>query len=454
MRYGLGVVAVWLLCVAVLADSPAPLSGPYEDPLQQEIPFGRNSYELVPWRAYMDTWPASQLLGIFGTSSNGIRGNEAEAFATVLERCGVRTCRVEIGWGSLNHDDPTHLLAHAEKENAALLSALAKHHVRPLILLNANSGYPMPIRSVRVEVVQAAAAGSRTLTLRPEDIAGLRPGYTGLRDQQKRRIGYPLIVATDATTGVCQLSAPLNVDVPAGKLQLADLKYHPFSDAVMADGSVNPFAQETLDGWATYVRTILALGNAAAGPGGFDLEVWNEYTFGSDILDEKRYYSPPRSYNKQVSYTAHGLTRSGHEVILPMTIDIAAAEDPGVGVISGFSNQRPWENGTDMWPGQLGFSRHYYTGANTGDFNGGSGLLSPTTEQEKFRTRKVLDALGHLEGAPDPANPRDPWSAAVDSMFIPTLMVQMPEVRYFGYRTEFQTRDCQPWPGPWPKHFR
>src|SRR5262245_24494115 len=41
----------------------ATLDGPYEDPRQQEIPFGgRRSFYLTPWRAYMDTWPAKQYL--------------------------------------------------------------------------------------------------------------------------------------------------------------------------------------------------------------------------------------------------------------------------------------------------------------------------------------------------------------------------------------------------------
>src|SRR5690348_13099469 len=32
------------------------LEGLYEDPRQQAIPFGRRSFFLMPWRAYMDTW--------------------------------------------------------------------------------------------------------------------------------------------------------------------------------------------------------------------------------------------------------------------------------------------------------------------------------------------------------------------------------------------------------------
>src|SRR5437773_2656387 len=44
----------------------AELQGPYEDKLQQEIPFGRRSYYLAPWRSYMDTWPATRFLQVPG----------------------------------------------------------------------------------------------------------------------------------------------------------------------------------------------------------------------------------------------------------------------------------------------------------------------------------------------------------------------------------------------------
>ena len=47
----------------------AKMEGPYEDPRQQEIPFGRVSFYLTPWRAYMDTWPAQRYLSSLGSIS-------------------------------------------------------------------------------------------------------------------------------------------------------------------------------------------------------------------------------------------------------------------------------------------------------------------------------------------------------------------------------------------------
>ena len=48
----------------------AKLEGAYEDPRQQEIPFGRVSFYLTPWRAYMDTWPANRYLSSLGINFN------------------------------------------------------------------------------------------------------------------------------------------------------------------------------------------------------------------------------------------------------------------------------------------------------------------------------------------------------------------------------------------------
>src|SRR4051812_23089610 len=66
----------------------AELAGPYEDRLQQEIPFGARSYYLSPWRAYMDTWPAGRFLECLGINFN-VEEKEAEATAEVLGQAGM-----------------------------------------------------------------------------------------------------------------------------------------------------------------------------------------------------------------------------------------------------------------------------------------------------------------------------------------------------------------------------
>jgi len=285
----------------------AELAGPYADPLQAQVAFGQRSFYLAPWRAYMDTWPASQYLDCLGINFN-VGASEAEAVAAVLAEAGIRSARVEIGMGSFKFDDPTQLgdLKGAQQR----LAALKKHGIRPLILLNANSGMPCPTKRTDVKLLKDAAAGARELFVDKTD--DIKLGYTGLRGQAYQ-IGFPLIVKVEKETGRCELSAPLPKPVAAGRLELYTLKYAPFGGEFFADGTPNPAAKETVDGWMTYVAAICriakeTLGAEGAADAGFDLEVWNEYTFGSQYLEDKNYYSPPREYKRpRFTYKGEGV---------------------------------------------------------------------------------------------------------------------------------------------------
>lgn len=428
----------------------ATLEGPYEDPRQQAIPFGRRSFYLTPWRAYMDTWPARQYLDCVGINFN-VEPQDVAATARILAEAGVRSARIELGWGALGYDEqlPT---AQAERYRRTL-KALQDVGIRPLVLLNSNSIRPVPGKTVTVILRQPAVTGSREIEV--ENPSLIRPGYTGFIGQ---RMGFPLVTAVDPQTGRCELSAPLRRDLPAGKLALMDMKYHPFSGTVLADGTPNPFAEETVHGWRTYVRSVCRtlkemLGTEGKADAGFDLEVWNEYTFGSEFLDEKWYYSPPRKFQTGLIYENHGLTCTGPEIILPITVDYVndpASRLPGVHVISGFSNQRPFDSGTSMWPGQTGFSRHLYANLNPmRPFKDNYGLLSPVTDNRP--SNGPLTALGTVDGKADGKNP---FSVTPGTFFVPTVSLSMPEAYHYGYQTEYFTRDIQPFPGPSADHYR
>jgi hypothetical protein len=425
----------------------AELAGPYEDPLQQEIPFGQRSYYLVPWRAYMDTWPAQRFLDCLGINFN-VSAEEADATAAVLAEAGIRSARVEVGMGSFRYDDPTQLSDPTGVRRR--LEALKTRGIRPLMLLNANSGWPCPIKSHDVNLTKDAAEGAREIYLDKTD--AVRPHYTGLRGMAYQ-VAFPLIVSVDKAAGRCELSAPLPKAIKAGRITLHTLKYPPLSFETFADGRPNAAAKETLDGWLVYVAglckfTKQVLGTEGAPDAGFDLEVWNELTFGSQYLEDKHYYSPAREFKKpRFTYKGKGF---GYEVLLAMTVDYAndpSSGLPGVSVIDGFSNQRPWENGADMRPGQAGFSRHYYTGLNAyRPFDGNSGLVSPETDSS--RRHQVLNALGKPEARME----KD--QAVPGTFFIPTLRVAMPESLFHGYKTEVMVRDLQPWPNSMKGHGR
>ncbi len=435
------------------AINTAAIERPYEDPLQQSIPSGIRSFYLAPWRAYLDTWPVKQFLDCLGINFN-VPAADAAATAQVLAEAGFRSARIELGWGSLGYDDP--LKIRNAKQYAEVLRALHAAGIRPLIVLNANSGAPVPYKYLHAVLSKPAVKGARELFL--ESAAGIRPGYSGLAFVVPQKLAFPLVSAVDPTTGRCELSAPLPCDLAAGPIILADLKYHPFSSQMLADGTPNPWSQETVDGWKTYVHTVCQivkaeLGTEGKSDAGFDLEVWNEFTFGSDFLDEANYYEPRRVFKPGAEYKNHGLVAIGREIILPITVDYVsdpANRLPGVRVISGFSNQRPWETGATLWPGQAGFSRHFYTALNpSAPYHAFWGLISPATNSKPDHA--TIDALAHFDGM---RNGHDWYGVTPGSYFVPTLSVSMPEAIHYGYTPEYVARDIQPFPSLWVEHYR
>ena len=431
----MAVCVVQSSCVSVpeaLPSTAVALEGSYVDPQQQEVRFGAWSFDRVPYRAWMDTRPGDVVWRGFGVNFNVDNKSEVEPVARALAEAGVSNARVEVGMGSFSYEDPSRFSNPDQLENLRLrLVALQRNGIRPLILLNANSGGPVPMRGESAELLEDAAAGDTSIVL--ADASVVRPWYTGLT-RQAYQTAYPLITNITAG-GRCALSAPLAKPLAKGRVELQTLGVAPFAEGeVLEDGTVDPRARESLRAWMAYVRTVSGiardcLGTAGAADVGFDMEVWNEYTFGTEFLDG-RYFSPRRKYKEKFVYARDGVSVSGHEVLLPMTVDFAADPAnglPGCRVISGFSNQRPWDNGAEMFPGQYAFSRHYYCGISTGDFK-------PPANQP------IIDALGK--------------ERALDGAFVPTMRVSMPEYWLTGLKTEMMSRDIQPFPNSFDKHFR
>jgi len=424
----------------------ATLDGPYEDPTQAAVPFGIISYFKLPWRAYLDTWPASQFQLFCGTQWN-TDSRFAEALCQVLQESGIRAIRYEIGWGNLDWDDalPEGMRARMARDFAVF----KRHGLRPLILLNAHHGQPCPVRGVDVELAAAAVKGDRALKLK--DGTGIRVGYTGPAHPDYIA-ACPLITAVDGD-GTAHLSAPLPMDLPAGPLRLIELKYRPFQGVLRKDGTPAPEAAETFAAWVRYAAAVgqaarEALGTEGQRDAGFDIEVWNEQTFGSNFLDINRYYAEKIEYAEPFVYRRTRPMQDGYRpdarlefeqdgcyAILPMTIDYfqdPANGFPGVEVISGFANQWPWDNGTGLWHGQAGFSRHYYTG--------GWQDCSPETPLGN-KASGVVNALGEFEGRKDG---KDWHTVEPGSYFVPTFRLACPEFFHTGFKTEMITRDVIP----------
>src|SRR3954468_8047194 len=98
-----------LAAALVLAAFPSTGSaGTLRDPIGrvQQTDFGSRSHWLQPWRAYLDTRPASALRRAAGINFTAAP-EEAAATARLLAASGVTRARVEIGWNELTYDDPS-----------------------------------------------------------------------------------------------------------------------------------------------------------------------------------------------------------------------------------------------------------------------------------------------------------------------------------------------------------
>jgi len=426
----------------------ARLEGSYEDPAQTPPPFGVMSYYSQPWRGYMDTWPASKWLGLPGAGWGG-DDKYAPAMAQLMGECGIRYARIEIGWGSLGMDDA--LPPDTKARWTRLLQTFQKNGIRPLFLLNAHHGAPCPMRSFDAALALPAKKGDRLVHFAPG--TKLRVGYTGFVNLTDYIAAFPFITQI-ADNGAAQLSAPLPKDLSAGRVNLQELKYQPLQGTRLKDGTPVPEAQETAQGWLRYAAAIgslarEALGTAGKADSGFDIEVWNELTFGSNFLDINHYYDPKREYAEPLTYRKTrawttalrpdarlDFEQKGYEALLPMTVDYFNDPPNGfhrVAVISGFSNQWPWNSGSSLWDGQAGLSKHYYTGSN----------LREASPEHPFagRDNATVDASGHLDGR----HTGREWHQIVPGTnFVPTLTAAFPEWSHSSFQTETIQRDLFP----------
>jgi hypothetical protein len=410
----------WALCMipSLLLGAPPlppakPLGNAPIDPAYlTRLEFGKNSHWIQPWRAYLETMPASQFLNGVGLNFNPPVGVDYDQLAQMCARNGVRSARVEIGWGNLDFDDDSRLEERKAGDFAARLEALGKHGIRPLVLLNAHHGVPCPAKFFQRGVVKDAPAGAREVEL--DNVDGLVAGHSGINyfgpdASTKGGAAHYLVVAIQGRT--ITLSQPLAQALPAGKVALATLKYAPFGKPS------DPAGRATIEGWKRYTATVArfvaaALGTSGKADLGFDLEVWNELTFGSRFLSRKNYYEKLPSGDD-------GSTRTDSE-ILKATAEAVAAEPglfKGVRLGNGFANQRPWDNPSEMPAGFGAVDKHPYPRK-----------FSYPKDLADFRRGEALDAHG-LKDAGD-------WDPTYEAVF--------PEYYAAGIQTETLCRDMAP----------
>ncbi len=388
------------------------------DPRQQTaLTFGERSHWLQPWRAYLDTVPAERLRNAIGINFN-VDEQEAPGTARMLAESGFRRARLEIGWSSMAYDDPSRLRRPAQMRT--LLGALRDNGIRPLILLNANHNYPGPARFFDITLTQAARKGARTVKLDSTSAARVIPRRTGLnRSDGKAADAMLTAVRPD---GTATLAKPLPQDLAAGPHPAATLRFAPFSRPFLEDGRRDPSFERTLDGWLGYVATVTRTAREIMGSQRFDVEIWNELTFGSDFLYAERY----------LGSAARGGSGDVTEALLERTVRFIRDPDngvPDIGIGDGFSNQTPFPAGSTSPRGLTAIDKHpYYP-------------LRRFPEDAVYDAIKPLDALGRpdfeLAGrrGKEPIR-RDRFTPDYDSFF--------PEYPLTAIQTEHLVRDLSP----------
>jgi hypothetical protein len=452
------------------ARASLPACGAVCDPIDPryltDLKFGTTSFWIQPWRAYLDTWPASRLLDAVGINFN-VRAAQAQDVARLLHESGFKLARVGINWNALSYSDPSKF-AHEADVRTRLL-ALHRNDLRPLILLDANSGAPCPSEKIVLETVSPAPAGASTVTLSRASAAEAIPGKTGFasivfnpsrkhrhrtktgaraaltRAQRRARhearraaarahglthlvlSGDPAILITKVSaSGVATLSRPLPFALAPGPHKGVTLLYAPFASPTLPSGAANPAFRATLDGWLHYVATVSKLAAEIFGPGGYDFEVWNELSFGSQFLDAEKYYSPSGESDSKAVTDA--VTKALLRETVAYIRDPANGISPNVGITDGFASQTPFASGASAPAGLTALSKHPY-----------ADLRILPAEYKIGPGRVPYDALGQR----DTVGPRGS-TGAFTPLFVPHYQELFPEYFLTAVSAETMIRDIAP----------
>jgi hypothetical protein len=410
-------LALVVACLSISSFVSPAMAGVLTKPIDpsqfSSVPFSSRSFWQQPWRAYLDTWPASRMRKGIGINF-GVSAGEAPATAKLLASSGFRRARVELGWNVTSFEDPSKLSSANESSARARLLALRDNGIRPLILLNSNEREPTPSKVVTVTLLAGAQAGATSVQLDPSTSGSLVPRRSGF-DFDGMAAGV-LITSIDAT-GYATLSRPLPTALTAGVQPARILLQEPFAQPFLDNGEPNPRFERTLAGWLQYVKATTMYVKSVLGTDDFDVEIWNEVTFGARFLWNTAYYTvPPDSGSGDPK-----------QVLLQRTV--AFLRDPANGVPrvrigDGFTNQTQLPAGSTEPVGVTAMDKHpYHSGAFYPSFLTFSGL-------------KPIDALGKPNYAL--------VNGAANDTFVPTFAEYMPEHFLTAFQTETLIRDLSP----------
>ncbi len=330
--------------LAAAAGQEFPVQ-PYADPAQLDVPWPKHSFYKQPWRGFVETRSGYDFLRGIGVNYH-VPGNDPLA-VRLLAEAGFKTFRIEIGFGSVDLDEKR--IANEERMQKLLLLC-KRYGIRPTVLLNAHQGAPCPLKFFSRKLVADAPQGSREDRL--DDVRDLVVGRSGLNGLTDYWAAEALITHIDERTGVCRLSKPLPKDLKAGDVPMATLAYEPLFPA-----GTKQF-DATAAGWVRYAMLICRLVHDA-GIEEFDVEIWNELTFGTRFLDINNYYDKEKP---KIAPGPDFLNRGGNcWELARRTVEAVKDKYPKARCIWGFSNTTFYHCPiAKLPPGMDGQSYHPY----------------------------------------------------------------------------------------------
>jgi hypothetical protein len=320
---------------------------PYVDPAQLECPWPKMSHYLQPWRGYLENRSGYDFLQGIGINLH-LPANAEELGIRLLAESGFKAFRIEIGWGEMGWDE-TQL--NTESRVRRRLELCARYGIRPTLLINAHQGVPCPTKFFERRLLTDAPKGSRIIHL--DNLNELVIGRSGIKGLSDYWAAEGLVTAVDIGTGEITLSKPLPKELKAGRIAMATLKYAPLHP-------VNtPEFDETAAGWVGHALHLCRLAESA-GLKDYDLEIWNELTFGTHFLNINDYYdqTAPKITAKQPDF----LNAGGRcWELARRTTEAVKRAYPRVRIIWGFSNTTFYHCPiAQLPPGTDGQSYHPY----------------------------------------------------------------------------------------------
>ncbi|HEX5176914.1 MAG TPA: hypothetical protein VFV83_07795, partial [Chthoniobacteraceae bacterium] len=339
---------------AVCADE-YPVA-PYTDPAQLDCPWPKQSHYLQPWRGYIETKSGWDFLNGIGINLNIPNENE-ELAVRLLAETGFRTCRIEVGFGKSKWDESGLIDEETFRRRIALC---AQHGLRPTFLINAHHGLPCPAKSFKRALVRDAPKGSRTIQL--DDVSEIEIGRTGLDHVTEYWAAEILVTEVNQESREVTLSKPLPKDLAAGEVAMSTLKYAPLHPVGTGEFDA------TAAGWIAHTLRVCRIASAM-GLRDFDIEIWNELTFGTHFLSINDYYD--KAAPKITAPESDFLKPGGRcWELAKRTVDAVKSEFPQVRCIWGFSNTTFHHTPiAQLPPGMDGQSYHPY-GTGTRTFTG------------------------------------------------------------------------------------